>query len=271
MGFFLFPWMHPESLGFQLPAKVKLLDAGAAGVKTGGASFYRPPQLPLSEAETRKYILQVQELEGQVKSVQDLASRARASQEDFFSQTSMGVRSDFSRYTSDTQDEEDSLRRQAQMMLLLFWAMEETLIDFSSLEDKVDALWQTYEQVLGLNHAQGPGGRAEEETRGLKIESVFTGAFNWDKLLPWFLFFMPEEGALIVFDSPVEQSWLELGLSPREVSSADIAAMGGWDPLELDRGGHEFRAPGWQLCLMSRPLEDKTWLNTEVTAVTCAA
>lgn len=225
MVFFLFPWMHPESLGFQLPAQVKLLDAGAAGVKPGGVSFYRPSQLPMSEAETRKYILQVQELEGQVKNAHELASRARASREDFFSQTSMGVRSDFSRYTADTQGEEENLRRQAQMMLLLFWAMEESLIDFSSLEDKVDTLWQTYEQFLGLNHEQGPTGRAEE-ARGLKIESVFTGAFTWDKLLPWFLFFLPEEGALIVFDSSVQQSWLEHGLSPREVSSADIAAMG---------------------------------------------
>ena len=269
MTFFLFPWMHVESLGFQLPDQVHLLDPGARQARTGRAAFFRPPHLPLSEDETRKVIQQVLDLGGQFKHVHEVGSLARASREDFFSQTSMGVRSDFSRYAHGRQDDQEGLSRQAQMMLLLFWALEESLLEFSSLEERVDTLWQSYGQVLGLNGQGASPGRPEQGSEGLNIETVLTGSFTWDKLLPWFLYFLPDHGRLLVVDAQIQESWLEAGLSSRPISRADLAGLGGWAPDELDRGAAVLTAPGWQLCLMQGPQEGRPWLAREVTAVSC--
>jgi len=261
--------MHLKSLGLSLPDQINLLDPGIGEGQSAGASLYRPPGLPLSEAEAGKYIATVLAMEGQFKSATELGSFARAEAEDFFSQTSMGVRSEFARHSGGSSDHgQETLQRQAQMALLLFWTMERSLLEVSALEHKVEGLWQAYGHVLGLDResyqAQGTG----PEVQGLDMTSVFTGPLSWENLLPWFLYFLPEDGRLIAFDRALEEAWLEHGLSPLEVTGGQLAEMGGWAPSQLDGSGTEFQARGWQLCLMERPPEDRPWLDREFSVLT---
>jgi hypothetical protein len=223
----------------------------------------------MSEAETKKYIEAVLAMEGQFRNAHELGSLARAETEDFFSQTSMGVRSEFARHSGETGNHgQDSLRRRAQMTLLLFWTMERSILEVSALEQKVEGLWQTYGHALGLDRDSSPSTGAGQEAQGLDMESVFSGPFSWEKLLPWFLYFLPEDGRLVSFDRALEQAWLDDGLESREVSGSQLAGREEWESSQPDTSGLEFRARGWQLCLKKRPLEDRPWLDREFSVLT---
>jgi hypothetical protein len=223
----------------------------------------------MSEAETRKYIEAVLAMEGQFRNANELGSLARAETEDFFSQTSMGVRSEFARHSGGTGNSgQDSLRRRAQMALLLFWTMERSILEVSALEQKVEGLWQTYGHALGLDRDSSPSAGAGQEECGLDMEAVFTGPFSWEKLLPWFLFFLPDGGRLVSFDRALEQAWLDEGLAPREVSGAQLGEREERESSQPDTSGLEFKARGWELCLKKRPLQDWPWLDREFSVLT---
>lgn len=156
----------------------------------------------------------------------------------------------------------DAARRQAQMLLLLAWSLEERLLDLRNVEGTLKSAWDR------LDESVSPGAEAVDEEvdpealvlgrelSGLTPPKASELSMPWRKLLESFVLLLP--GQVLCTTEP------EIGAALAEAGVPEA-------PLEVLPGATRvFRAQVWRLMGHEAPPKNKPWLDEMLTLGVCA-
>jgi hypothetical protein len=173
------PDLHRRLVKGDLPGWVRFLEPGLERVVP--EESFQPPGLPLPPAQARRFLEESIRFGEQFKEPEEMRWFAVVPIEDFYSRTSMAIRSRLSQKGEGDGPDPDLLR--AQKTLLLQWFYEESRLDMQSLEEGIDHSLSSLEGILGIDEDEhfpqataGPGELIPEETveRGPSLEAFLT-------------------------------------------------------------------------------------------------
>ncbi len=244
MAVLFFPCLHPELVPGTLPRAVKFLDPGLK-VSANKAHSWRPQGFPLQEREALRYVHESLAFGEQFRSSQELAYFTGRRLDDFYAHTSQSIRWQFKRRqaSSEAGPEQMPPALQAQMMLLMVWTLEEKLIEYTKLNERVQDMDQAIRMNLGVEDSEEESVFfLHDERTGMKHDEQP----HWSKILPWFLFWMEDGDGLFVLDREIIAQWKEKGLSFTPHRSGNEKGLDGANclqqPLVLlqaEASGHE--------------------------------
>ncbi len=252
-----FPWMHSRVLNCELPPWVYFLDPGLSE-KNHSHKYWRPESLPLDPKTAQKYIDDSLLFGRQFQNPRELSYLGGSSFEDFFLGTSMAIKSEIrSSGKSSSQEKIDksrSLSIQAQMSLLLAWYTEKNIIEYQEIEQGLQGKWDNFRDSLGI---------IKEDLDPLSLTSSFLNegdikefkSYSWQRIIPWFLCFLPEEAALFIIDQEIYQSMNEYGITFEQNSSFES------NQNHAPKYLWSTKPYGWEICMQSCPSETIPWLN----------
>ena len=224
MTVLFFPWLHDELVKGPIPGGITFLDPGVAP-SDSRVLRWRPPDLPLEERAATRYTQESLRFGEQFRTSSELAYFSAGKLEDFYSQTSQSIRTQFSRRESSAGADSPTPALRGQMMLLLLWTLEEKVIEYLRLSEQFQEMGQAFQASLGLEEpdeeARPP--LPEKETRGTPHPLP-----HWTKILPWFVYWMRDGDGLFIRDRDIVREWRERGLSLQPVR--DGGADPGFDP-----------------------------------------
>lgn len=208
MSGIFFPHMHPSLAREACPDWVHFLTPGMP-VETQRYPWFRPPDLPMSEQESVRYARKVSEFANQFRNPKELSAfSAQAGQTPFYQETVQALRDDLSAHLRQDpgrkNSDQERLRLQGQMNLIMAWIIEEQAIALHGLRDTLDSFQRSMDQVLGIED------RPEDEVPGdFSVPDHEQQLVHWSKLLPWFLLFVGPHDALIIQDPSLIAEWAE--------------------------------------------------------------
>ena len=266
MTILFFPRLHAELVFQEPPRGVKFFNPG---LKEAGADrdTWRPDNLPLPEAEARRYIRESLGFGEQFSSPADLAFFAGGGLEDFYSQTSAAIRSEFSGKMAAADGAAQPNTRElfltGQMMLLLAWTLEEKNLELKNLGDRTRNLGRQFRTNLGLDD--------EERRDPMGLQNALNGLENdflaWSRLLPWFLLWMTDADCLFVQDRAILDEWQEAGLAFSPLEKAKMPGLG-FDSEEISGLSlQKTEASGLQLALTPAGKKDRPWLEKKYSVI----
>jgi hypothetical protein len=205
-----FPYMHPSLTRKACPEWVHFLSPGMPG-ETMRYSWFRPPDLPMSEQESMRYAQKVSEFVNQFRNPKDLSAfSAQAGQVPFYQDTVQALRDDLSSHlrqdTEQADSDQERLMLQGQMNLIMAWIIEEQTMALNGLNDAFHSFQRSMDQVLGVED------RSDEASRNLSSPEHNQVLVHWTKLLPWFLLFFGPREALVIQDTSLLAEWTENGV-----------------------------------------------------------
>lgn len=266
MTLLFFPFLHPELVSHSIPAGVKFLDPGLKP-SGPGEHYWRPSAFPLQPSEASRYIAQSLVFGEQFSSISELAYVSHSAPEDFYSKTSQALRSEFRRsfpeIDAKAEQQENNPFLQGQMMLLLLWCLEETLMDCKRLNDQFQNMGRLLHSSLGLSDIRP---FAEYDLDLLENQDVDrVNLLQWTKILPWFLLCLGEGDGLFVLEPAILAEWKENGLTFN--SESTVQGSRGDSQIELPQTMTMSRAEaqGWQLALCAKESQTRPWLNKHYT------
>jgi hypothetical protein len=202
-----FPWLHPRLSRGDIPDRVVFLDPGVALV--ADRPRWTPPDLPLSEAEVRRHVRGYLDFAERFPKASDMQAYHAAGLENFYTDTTMDIRSQLIGQDAPSEPTDQDRRRQAQLVLALALYREEQFVGLSEQEDRFEHAREGFAQVLGLD---------DEESFadfGLPDASLFPRAaveLPWKALLPSMLMFLPGGAEFFVSDEDVVRELASLDL-----------------------------------------------------------
>ncbi|MDY7001725.1 MAG: hypothetical protein SVS15_08090 [Thermodesulfobacteriota bacterium] len=208
-----FPEMHKQAAGSRTIPGLNFLDPGLEKEMDLDA-YFRPAGLPLDPGSAEKWLKQALNFAGQFNP-KELAFFNAGKMEDFYSNTSMAIRSELMGLEKGAlSDQDESMHRlKAQMTLLLAWAMERDRLEIAGIDQGLSETWEKFEHNLGLE----PGDRAQVgHSPDIKIGNAFAPTqdeFSWKPVLEAFLCLMPEDAVLFVEEPMIYETWLDQGLN----------------------------------------------------------
>lgn len=205
-----FPWLHPKLGQGALPDGVVFFDPGVD--MTTDRARWRPAELPCSPAEVRGLLRSFMEFGERFPRTSDMKAYQAAGLENFYTDTTMDIRSQLTGAQRPEPEAEDPLR-QAQLLLAMALYREEQFVAMCEQEGRFEAARDVFAAVLGLD---------DEESfaeLGVPDEALFPRAcveLPWKPLLPALLRFLPPGARLFVSDPDVvrELAALDLVFSP---------------------------------------------------------
>jgi len=268
-----FPSMHAELVPAGVPEQVRLLDPGAAGSdQRPSPRYWRPEGLPLDAKQSSRFLAESLGFGERFQKPSDLHYFVAAELEDYYSQTSMSIRTEFMResglksHAAKSQDPDKQGALQAQMALLLAWRLEESLLEYRQLNQGVNESWGRFRRIIGLEDDDS-GSESVPEMPAASPFEPSDDLVPWPQLLVWFACVLEPEDALVVCDGHILDEWYEDGLSLEPLSEKDLGGYG------LDSARPEpfevcaVRAPAWRLARLSGPEDSRPWLSGEITVI----
>jgi len=156
----------------------------------------------------------------------------------------------------------EAARRQAQMLLLLAWSLEERLIDLRNGEGTLKSAWDRLDESV----AAGAEAVDEEvdpealvlgrELSGLMPPEASALSMPWRKLLESFAVLMPGQ-ALCTTEPEIDSALAEAGVPEAPLD-------------EFPGATRVFRAQVWRLMGHEAPPKGKPWLDEMLTLGVCA-
>jgi hypothetical protein len=245
-----FPWLHPKLGRGLLPEGAVFFDPGV-DLPTE-LIRWRPSDLPCSPAEVRAILRSYMEFGERFPRSSDMQAYQAAGLDNFYTDTTMDIKSQLTGMDSPKEVDPADLRRQAQLLLAMALSREEQFVAMREQEGRFETARQGFAEVLGLD---------DEESFaqiGVPDEALFPRAnveLPWKSLLPCLLLFLPPGARLFISDDDVlrELIALELDFSPCADDPGDLVCC------RLDREAAE-RICGRRVdlatpvILMARPL-----------------
>jgi len=264
--FLYFPQMHPELLSVHtrecLPQGARFLDPGLGAATS--PEHVRPESAPFDprmakalladtlrfgEAQAHPRDILAQSLIGQAGALSPESGRAVQLEVE---KSLLGGAA-----AADAAAPLEAPRRQAQMLLLLAWSLEERLLDLRSVEGKLKSAWDR----LDASVAAGSEAVDEEvdpealvlgrELSGLMPPEASVLSTPWRRLLESFAVLMPGQ-SLCTAEPEVVAALVEAG-----VPEAPLAGLPGATRV--------FRAQVWRLMGHEAPPKGKPWLDEMLT------
>jgi len=206
-----FPWLHPKLSRGPLPEGTVFFDPGVDLV--ADQPRWRPADLPCSAAEVRAMLRSYMEFGERFPRSSDMQAYQAAGLDNFYTDTTMDIKSQLTGMDSPKEVDPADLRRQAQLLLAMALYREEQFIAMREQEGRFEKAREGFAEMLGLD---------DEESFaqvGVPDEALFPRAsveLPWSSLLPSLLLFLPLGARLLVSDDDVvrELMALELDFSP---------------------------------------------------------
>jgi|GEM_PF-1568472 hypothetical protein len=202
-----FPWLHPRLSPGHLPERVVFLDPGMA--LASDLPRWSPPGLPLSETEVRQHLRGYLEFAKRFPKTSDMQAYQAAGLENFYTDTTMDIRSRLTDQEPAAKSTDLDRRRQAQLFLALALYREEQFVALGEQEERFEHARESFAQVLGLDDDES---FAEF---GVSDEALFPRAaveLPWKTLLPPMLLFLPSGAGFFVSDADVARELAALDL-----------------------------------------------------------
>ena len=207
-----FPGMHKKAADSRTIPGLNFLDPGLE--EEVALDALRPRDLPLDPASAEKWLEQALNFAGQFDP-KELAFFNAGRMEDFYSNTSMSIRSELMGLEKGAlPDQDESVQRlKAQMTLLLAWAMERDRLEIKGIDQGLSETWEKFEHSLGLEpDDRGQVGHPPDIKIGNSL-SLTENEFSWRTMLEAFLCLIPEDAVLFVDEPVIYETWLDQGLN----------------------------------------------------------
>jgi hypothetical protein len=200
------PYLHRNMVSRAVPGWVRFLEPGLEKVVPEGR--FQPPGLPFPPAQARRFLEESIRFGEQFKSPEEMRYFGVVPIEDFYSQTSMAIRSRLTAVDAPEGPAPDLLR--AQKTLLLQWYFEERQVEMLALEKDIDRSMDNVEGILGIDdeNEQSFVGGAEH-----LVETALESTSADAPLLQAFLTVVPEEMPLFTVDSALLERLRDTGVT----------------------------------------------------------
>jgi hypothetical protein len=202
-----FPWLHPKLGRGPLPDGVVFLDPGVDMVTD--QPRWRSADLPLAPSEVRSMLRSYMEFGERFPKSSDMQAYQAAGLENFFTDTTMDIKSQLTGMEAPREPSLTDLRRQAQLLLAMALYREEQFVAIGEQEGRFEAARDGFAAVLGLD---------DEESftlPGVSDEALFPRAcveLPWKNLLPSLLLFLPPGTRLFISDDDVVRELVSMDL-----------------------------------------------------------
>lgn len=202
-----FPWLHPKLGRGPLPEGAVFFDPGVD--LATDQPRWRSADLPCPPAEVRAMLASFMEFGQRFSRPSDMQAYQAAGLDNFFTDTTMDIKSQLTAMEAPGEADPGDLRRQAQLLLAMALYREEQFVAMREQEGRFEKAREGFADVLGLD---------DEESFaqiGVPDESFFPRAnveLPWKDLLPALLLFLPVGTRLFVSDEDVARELASLGL-----------------------------------------------------------
>lgn len=255
-----FPYMHKELSPDILPKGVCLMNPGVID-EIDRDFIWLPDNLPFSKSEAKKFLQESMGFGEQFSRPRDLSYFLAGPWEDHFSETTMGIKKDYSiSFEDKKQDNQAQYALKGQMTLLLAWQLEETISEMENLETGYQNQWETFGRILGLEEIDHEELKDSQNFDQVSEKEDLIQVYPWTKVLPWFLFFLNQKDYLVVNLEQIKLEWQDNGVDFSEVSSQDLPFLKDVDYQEKTTV-LQAEAEGWKLALEKKSRKFADWLQ----------
>lgn len=274
--FLHFPHLHPE-LSAALDCKalpggeaVLFLDPGLAA--TGAERHHRPETLPFDPRTARALLNDTLRYGESVVDPRDIAAQALVQQaERLDPDASRQVRAEVEKSilgggteavpgaaSGSSVDPLLAAQRQAQLLLLLAWSLEERVLDLRQAEARLQNAWSRLDKSVSPGEDEAPDDDADEDSMtlgrqlsGLTLPEETSSAMPWRRLVECFVLLAPG-CALVTSDAGIDAALAEARTPEGPLSAIPGAAR-------------VYQAPAWLLMGHDREQAARPWLSASVT------
>lgn len=264
--FLHFPQLHPDLLTASarsaLPEGTRFLDPGLGGA--GSAEHVRSEVAPFDDRMAKALLADTLRFGENQAHPRDILAQSLAEQAGALSpESARAVQDEVEKSllgeaaVQPDADALDAARRQAQMLLLLAWSLEERLLDLRGVESRLKSAWDRLDQSVAAG-AEAVDDEADQEAlalgrelSGLTPPDASTLAMPWRRLVESFAALMPGL-ALCTADAAIGADLAEAG-----VPEASLDDMPG--------AARVFRAQVWRFIGHDRLPEGRPWLDAMLT------
>lgn len=214
-----FPWLHPKLGQGALPEGVAFFDPGV-DLDTN-APRWRSVDLPFSPAQVRAMLRSYMEFAERFPRATDMQAYQATGIDNFYTDTTMDIKSQLTGMDSPKEADPADLRRQAQLLLAMALYREEQFIAMREQEGRFGAAREGFAQVLGLDDEES---FAQFDVADDELFPRAGAELPWKGLLPSLLMFLPLGARLFVSDDDIvrELSALDLDFSPCAGEPGDL-------------------------------------------------
>lgn len=265
-----FPQMHPDLLPpawrAALPESARFLDPGLG--TTDSPLHLRPLAAPFDPRTARALLADTLRYGESVANPRDILAQGLVQQLDQaearLAEGSRAVLAEVQQCVAapagparQPAGAQDNARRQAQMVLLLAWNLEERLLELSGIEAGLRTAWDRLGQSVTAGEESADEETDQEaqalgrELSGMSLPEASSLSMPWRRLLESFAVFAADS-ALCTCDAEIGAALAEAG-----VPEAPLADMPG--------AVRVFRAPAWKLMGLDRLPGDRPWLDAPLT------
>ena len=201
-----FPWMHPKLAQGPLPQGLVFLDPGVDLPEQGR---WTPPDLPYTHQEVRRLLREYMEFAGRFPRTSDMQAYMTAGLENFYTDTTMDIKSQLVGGVAGESDETGDRLRKAQLFLAMALFREDQFAAMHGEEVRFAKAREGFAQTLGLD---------EEESfaeLGVPNDVLFPRAgvdLPWRSVLLPMLSFLPAGTHFYVSDEDVMRELVSLDL-----------------------------------------------------------
>lgn len=264
--FLYFPQMHPDLLSVltreALPPGTRFLDPGL-GAATG-SEHVRPENPPFDQRIAKALLadtLRFGEAQAHPRDIlaQSLIEQAGAISPESGRAVQIEVEKSLlgDASTVGADDPLDAARRQAQMLLLLAWSLEERQLDLRSVEGKLKSAWDRLDESVAAG-AEAVDDEVDPEAlvlgrelSGLMLPEASVLSTPWRRLLESYAVLMPGQ-SLCTAEPEIGAALTEAGVPEAPLS-------------EMPGARRVFRAQIWRLMGHEALPKSKPWLNQMLT------
>lgn len=268
-----FPNLLPQSLTDDcraaLPEGVRFLDPGLA--RPGSPEHHMPEGAPYDRRNARALLSDTLNFGLSVANPRDISPQGLLREEEAISKEgSLAVLSEVERAISDpgsagAEAQPDALeqaRRQAQMLLLLAWNLEERALELRNIGQGLSASWERLGKSVALGDADVDD---DADTEALEVGRMLSGLgvpdaaptpAPWRRVLEAMSVLAP--GAVFLTTDAAIVSDLTEGGALGAASPAEVRVEGLAQPVAAHR------APAWKFLGLDRAPETRPWLESEI-------
>jgi hypothetical protein len=200
------PYLHRNMVSRAVPGWVRFLEPGLE--KVVPEENFQPLGLPFPPAQARRFLEESIRFGEQFRNPEEMRYFGVVPMEDFYSQTSMAIRSRLTAVEAPEGPSPDLLR--AQKTLLLQWFFEERQMEMHSLEKDIGRSMDNVEGILGIDDENEKSFVGSEENA---LEGALESTIADAPLLEAFLTVIPEEMPLFTVDSALLERLRDMGVS----------------------------------------------------------
>ena len=263
--FLYFPQMHPELLSLPLraalPGETRFLDPGLGAAES--AEHVRSDLAPFDTRTAKALLADTLRFGESQASPRDLLAQSLVEQAGaLLPESGRAVQAEVEKSLLgaapvDAKPPLEAAHRQAQMLLLLGWSLEERLLDLRAVEGKLRSAWDRLDQSVAAGaEAVDEDVDPEALTLGRELSGLLPPeasamAMPWRRLLESFAVLMPGQ-TLCTAEAEIGATLAEAGIPEAPLD-------------EIPGAERVFRAQAWRLMGHDALPKDRPWLDAMLT------